>query len=249
MRRFGWAVLAALIGACGRIGFDPTTVGGVDAPAPVAGLVAWWKLDDGNGTTAADSVGSADGSLNPGGGSVTPVWTTGIHGGAVHFQGDGDDISIGPLAVVANLPALTISGWVRPSAIAALGVSCVLDKGDGAAGWAFNVNALAPGDIAFYMHFATGNLIRFSAGGLLNDGTWSHVVVTWDGTPASSGIRLFVDGSETAYASATEPTGNRLDDASVPIEINCNAGTSLAGDIDDVKLFGRALSTEEVSAL
>ena len=43
-----------------------------------AGLLAWWKMDDGSGITAEDSAGDANGTLVNG-----PVWTTGVVDGAL----------------------------------------------------------------------------------------------------------------------------------------------------------------------
>jgi hypothetical protein len=48
------------------------------APKPVG----WWKLDDGSGSIAADSVGTADGTLVNG-----PSWVAGKLGGALQFNG------------------------------------------------------------------------------------------------------------------------------------------------------------------
>ena len=48
------------------------------------GLVGWWKLDDGSGTSAMDSSGNGNtGTLNN-----SPTWTTsGMNGGALTFNG------------------------------------------------------------------------------------------------------------------------------------------------------------------
>src|ERR1019366_5109600 len=55
------------------------------------GLVGWWKLDDGSGTSAADSSGTGNtGTLTNG-----PAWTTGgMNNGALSFNGTNSYVSI-----------------------------------------------------------------------------------------------------------------------------------------------------------
>ena len=49
-------------------------------------LIGWWKLDEGAGTVTTDSSGNGhDGSLVSG-----PVWTAGVSGRALQFDGIDD---------------------------------------------------------------------------------------------------------------------------------------------------------------
>ena len=58
------------------------------ASAAQADLVGWWRLDDGAGTTAADSSsGGNDGTF-----VGSPQWTAGKVGGALSFDG-GDHVA------------------------------------------------------------------------------------------------------------------------------------------------------------
>ncbi len=53
-----------------------------------AELVAHWRLEDGSGTTAIDSSANGnDGTLNG-----DPRWADGQIGGALDFDGNGDDV-------------------------------------------------------------------------------------------------------------------------------------------------------------
>ena len=62
-----WLVLSIHAAACGRVQFEVAGDAGArdvemasDA-AQIAGLIGWWKLDEGSGTTANDSRGSTNG--------------------------------------------------------------------------------------------------------------------------------------------------------------------------------------------
>ena len=255
-------VLALALGACGRIDFatfaapgDARTVDvvgtgdAVDASAP-SGLIGWWKLDETGGTSVADSVGTASGMLTPGSSSMLPTWTTGMFGGALHFTGDGDNADLGTPAAAANLSALSISGWIRVTAVDALSYRrCVLDKGSGTAGWTFTFDDLVAGDVAFHSFVGATQVSRSSTGGMITAGVWTHLVVTWDGSLTSTGIRLYVDGAEVPYGSGTITSGPRPDDSAIELALNCAANDSFAGDLDDVKLFDRVLSPTDVAGL
>jgi hypothetical protein len=247
--------LLALAG-CGRVGFDPIGDGGSSGDGAASGdgapptPLAFWHLDEGTGTTAHDSIGQIDGTLQAGA-SITPTWTTGHTGQAVTFAGDGDNIGLGLPASMKDLPALTIDAWIRPTSVTYDGQShCILDKGDTSAGWSVFTQLEQDGAFGFLSYFGGGNYLEIaSAGGLLATGTWSHVAVTWDGSATPSGVHLYLDGAEVSYGFSQPATPPRPSDGAIPMFINCNANTSLAGTIDEVRIFGLALSPAQVAAL
>jgi hypothetical protein len=69
-------------------------------------LIAWWKLDEGDGLTAFDSVGNNDGILING-----PVWTDSGINGCLEFDGIDDHVSV-PYDDSFQLPVFTVSAWV-----------------------------------------------------------------------------------------------------------------------------------------
>ena len=74
-------VAIAMVAACGRVDFTPVAEGSavgdatMSGDAGVSGLIAWWKLDEGVGPVAHDSVGSDDGMLQ--GSMGPPAWVPG----------------------------------------------------------------------------------------------------------------------------------------------------------------------------
>jgi N-acetylneuraminic acid mutarotase len=70
------------------------------------GLVGWWKFDEGSGTVAYDSSGNGnDGSLING-----PTWTTGKIGGALSFDGV-DDLLLLPHSTLAERNLFSYCLW------------------------------------------------------------------------------------------------------------------------------------------
>ncbi len=65
-------------------------------------LVSYWKLDDGSGTTARDSAGSNDGTLEG-----DAKWAEGWVIGAVELDGDDDYVDCGEGTVFNTVSAAT----------------------------------------------------------------------------------------------------------------------------------------------
>ena len=66
-------------------------IGTLLTSAVKADLVAYWRLDEGSGTTANDSTGNGnDGTFNG-----DPQWVEGYYGSAIEFDGAGDFLDCG----------------------------------------------------------------------------------------------------------------------------------------------------------
>jgi hypothetical protein len=85
-----------------------------------------------------------------------------------------------------------------------------------------------------------------------NDGRWHHAVVSNDG----SALRLFIDGVLATGTLATKDVTNKLPDNTghQPLKIGYNSGmtsdlgSAFRGNIDEVRLWNRSLSSQEVWA-
>ena len=75
-----------------KSGYNPSAEASASFTQAVgtSGLVAYWKFDEGSGTTVADSSGNGNtGTLVNG-----PVWTAGIAGNALYFDGIGSNVTV-----------------------------------------------------------------------------------------------------------------------------------------------------------
>ncbi len=83
-------------------------IGAVLTGAVKADLVAYWRLDEGSGTTANDSSGNGnDGTFNG-----DPQWVEGYYGGAIEFDGAGDFLDCGSDPSL-DLTKWTIAFWLK----------------------------------------------------------------------------------------------------------------------------------------
>ena len=202
-------------------------------------LIAWWKLDDGSGNTAADSSGNnRNGTLT---GDVS--WVDGITGGALAFDGDGDYVDMGKNPGFDITNQITVSAWIKISAF---------DKD-----WQ---TIVAKGDRSWRLQRNWGeNTLEFGCSGLVvpgtdwgqifgktnvNDGHWHHVAGVYD----QEKIYLYIDGSMDASATASGMI--RVNDEPVYIGENSQMTNRFwNGMIDDVRIYNYALSAEEISAI
>jgi hypothetical protein len=196
------------------------------ASAADPNLVGWWKLDEGQGQTAYDSAGSNDGTI------YGATWTTGKLGGALEFDGDGDYVNTND---AFNYNALTVSAWVyiatNPNAYRA-----VVSNDDGSNGFYLGIQ---PG--GYWISYLRASGARGGLTTSIDVGKWTHLVLTWDGTTHTfyrNGV--FVDDEVDSPGTMT---------ADVYIGDSPGYANNIDGAIDDVRIFDRALSEEEIQAV
>ena len=82
--------------------------------AELAGLIGWWKLDEKDGRTAADSSGNGHDATVQG----NPDWqpTGGKVGGAIALGGDGDFLTIDDESAFDFLGGVTVAAWIKVNA-------------------------------------------------------------------------------------------------------------------------------------
>jgi hypothetical protein len=242
--------------ATGAITGTPTTVGVYtvtatvsDGALPVSVTFTWtivplapavpisrWMFDEGTGVSAADAHGSRTGTLTNGAG-----WTTGRSGQAVLLDGVNDYVALPTFDVTGS--ALTLAAWVRAGSVATTDQRFISKTTGTTNYWTLGTNGSA-----FRFRLRTGTSTTTLDGGTLPLTTWSHVVATYDGTT----MRLFVNGVQQVGTAAK--SGALATSATAPVSIGRNpTGTAGAnyfnGAIDDVRMFARALTAAEVTAL
>ncbi len=210
-----------------------------------------WPLDELTGTNAADTSGYArDGLLNG-----PPVWTTnGIIAGALDFAGTNDCVrQVGGSNLLNGLTAFTVSLWVKPAAdfadrglvtaddSATNETFSLITKNFASCGRATNV-------VEVVIPSAQGAVHRISASGVLTPGQWQHVAVTWTNQEAP---KLYFNGQvDQPLASFVTATGALMNCSQFVVgKGGWGSVNSWHGAIDDVRVFDRALSGEEILAI
>ena len=226
------------------------------------GLVAYWSFD--SGTAKDDSGNGNDGVISKG--NPTPV--AGKVGQALDFNGD-DGIDIASNSSLELPDALTCAAWIYPRAIE--GNAAGNDHG----GICWKGNMIGWGSNVYNWRIATcldqgltwgscgsGTEGYFATGNCFVDGldTWYHVVLVEDGSEGGA----YVNGVALTDA---DVTGNTMHGPPAPYDtwpdepvrigwsqgyggaIGPESDSYFDGIIDEVVLYNRALSADEVAEL
>ncbi len=211
-----------------------------------SGLVAWWKFDEGSGTTATDSSGNG----NTGTLVNNPTWTTGKIGQGLSFDGTDDYVNAGSLAVLDNLSAMSISLWTKPNSIGQNSQGYFISKQNNGVGWRFQISNTSACFVVSYDE-TPSSLTKCSISEFIKLNEWNHFTVVWDGSPSVNNIHIYLNGSEINYGTIVNPIGNRMSDESGNIVIgnNSSVNRTFDGHLDDVRIYNRTLSFNEVNGL
>lgn len=213
------------------------------APATPGGLIRYWMFSEGRDSVAADSSGSQVTGTVRG-----ATWTTaGRYGNALYFDGRNDYVDVAQLNVPGN--AITISAWFKADSFPAGHDARILSKATGEAEQDHHIM------LSLYAGYRQALRLRLKTNGTtktliapqgpITTGVWVHAVATYDGTTA----RLYKDGVEVG----SMPLSGTLEvNSKVPAFIGANPkgpGNNFHGTIDQVRVYNRALSQQEIQSL
>jgi hypothetical protein len=199
-------------------------------------FLAHWELDETEGSIACDSVGGHDGTLNG-----NPLWQPagGKIDGALQLDGIDDYLSAD---FTWNIWKMKISAtaWIKGGAPGQVIISQADGTGYGAS-WLYTDSS--SGKLATRLMDPQPALVSES---VITDGTWHHVGLVCDGPYRY----LYVDGAEVAKDAAalsyTMPCDGCL---YLGTSKTLDAGSFFSGMIDDVRIYNKALTADEIAAL
>jgi hypothetical protein len=208
-----------------------------------------WSFDEATGTTAFDSSSTRSDAVLLNG----TAWASGHAGTALDFDGTNDIVKVSGSDSFDTLGAVTVSAWIYPRSAGEAGKGRIVDKANGVTptnGWLLHVSGNGT-QLSFLADYSSTNLARHAAANSIALNAWQHVTVTWDGGASASGVHIYVNGREVSYATSTSGTGSRVNDALEELKIgnDKSAARTFDGRIDEVRVWGRALSASEVAAM
>ncbi|SER01274.1 Concanavalin A-like lectin/glucanases superfamily protein [Streptomyces sp. yr375] len=212
--------------------------------APGAGPLSQWSMDEGAGTTAADAVGGRNAALF---GSAT--WSDHARLGK-SVQGDGTSSYAATASpVLDTTKSFTASTWVRLTGNSHDSVALAQA---GANGSAFALSYSAAANAWVFNRYASDvvapTIVRSTSTALPVVGVWTHLMGVYDAQEQT--IQLFVNGVPqgvpVSYTTPWQGTGG------LQFARGQHGGgfsDYFAGQIDEVTVWNRILSEEEIADL
>ncbi|OHB55609.1 MAG: hypothetical protein A2173_01495 [Planctomycetes bacterium RBG_13_44_8b] len=196
-------------------------------------LVGWWTFDEGAGSTALDWSGHGNNGAIQG----NPVWAVGFdgYGGALDLDGIGDYVHCGNATVFDITGQITVAVWIKVEKFEQEWQG-IVTKGDTA--W-----RIVRDNKTDQVQFACDGVTSISGTINVNDGQWHHIAGVYD----ESNLLLYIDGSvdvsDTATGTINTNTYNLLIGET---ERAGGKGRYWNGIIDDVRIYNKALTQEEI---
>jgi len=220
-------------------------------PTPKSDLIAWWKLNDGAGTVVSDSSGNNyKGTING------AKWVNYQGTSSLNFNGVSDYVSL-PSMDLTNLDSLTVVAWIN-SDLTKLGLIIYhgdageFHMGNGAleqdANW-LNIN---PTYANFGVKLSNFNWYGVSSSAPMQPNIWHQIAGVWS---KGAFLKIYVDGvlaGENNFIPSLDlnnPGSSFPSSIGVVSQDRWNVPDFFKGQISNVMIFNKALTTQEMSAL
>lgn len=198
--------------------------------------VLYWNLDETSGSAADGSGNGYAGTVNGGAGTSTDVPTVNFSNSRSRdFDGNNDYLDYS--GKVPNASAFSISFWTKNDVAPSQydGMVCNTNGSTWSKGWGFFYNSSS--QIRFFIE-GTSNVAYAS----ITPTDWNHVVGVWNG----STMQIYVNG----VAGTSDSFSSNVREQQKFNVGRCGHNSfNIDGKVDDVRVYERALTTVEITAL
>jgi hypothetical protein len=205
-------------------------------------------MDETTGTVAYDASGNANNGTNSG----ATLMAAGKRNYAYTFDGSSSYVDMGDMPSTESQSQLSWAFWVKPNSLST--TDCLLCKANNSGGqyaWTAQTGA---GDSTKILGSvdstgSSGNDYAQTPAGMLVNGTWTHVVMVFDGTQGANAtkFKIYVNGiQKTLDFSGTVPSATVATTSNVRMGATADGNRYFNGLLDDVKIWNYALTAQQV---
>ena len=206
------------------------------------GLVAEWHFDEGAGSVVEDSSGNGNDGVIYG-----ATWVDGKFGKALSFDGVDDYVDL-PIRDINS--AFSQSVWIKTNAVSTNSVIrhyiLTVQKNPPNGGYYTyqqRQGFIIAGDSIVGQYWnGAGDSDVLSSSGSISPGVWYFVVLTGD----SSGGRLYINGALVDSKSSVPSSSIVATQSYIGLRGDAQGNDYFNGIIDEVRIYNRALSPEEI---
>ncbi len=264
------------VAACGRLEFtmapdrgdggsgDGSGSGNGDGSGTAPTPDVWFKLDESSGQIAADSVGALHGWVGDPG--AISRQSPGVQGGAIQFTGAPGSYVMFPSAdgncpvIPAWSGSLTLATWVRFGQFDTWNNFTLSDfaishgsSGGAQGGWGLGAtDACGPHVIGATLTPPADNARVIRCGATpLAAGAWYHIASVYDASARTLDVYLngVLDNGSFVTAAPVPGSIHVPTDACPFIASPSNQYNLLVGSLDDVRIYRRTLTADEIASI
>ena len=173
----------------------------------------------------------------------TVTYKDGMIGKAAYFSGDGyASLESGIMSAMTDF---TISAWVNPDSVATW--ARVFDFGTGTSKYMFLTLTNGSQTVFAITTNGSGSEQKITAPVAFKAGTWTHIAVTKSGNTAI----MYADGVEVGRndAMTLSPSSLGVTDKNYIAKSQYSSDPYYSGGIDDFRIYSRAITAAEISAM
>ena len=204
------------------------------------GLVGYWSFDtsDVSGTTITDLSGSS----NTGTAAETPTLVTGHLNKSLALTDGIQEINVGHGSSLNITGPFSVSFWLFPTTTPGAVDYAPFQKAQSYKGTGFG---------AYYGYSSTqincsiNSAVVVTSSANMNLNQWNHIVCLYDG----SHFKVYLNGTQTGtIANSTNPASSASDNLYLGSG-GLDSGLHFFGDMDEFRIYNRALTSSEITQL
>ena len=205
-------------------------------------LIGYYTSDN----TPNTSIGSVNGTLVNG-----ATYATGKINNAFSFDGVNDSVDLGDNYEFDGSTPFSVSLWVYPNNVSGSKTLFGKQSPSGPSYFGYQLQLLDDNiRFAIYSDYNTGNYLVKKRSLSLSANTWYHVVLTYDGSKNTTGVKLYINGSDGAYNDNTNTLTSNIANNAIKTCIGSADGAYYTnGKIDETAIFDAELTSAQVTEL
>ncbi|MFT5122500.1 MAG: dsDNA-binding SOS-regulon protein [Kiritimatiellia bacterium] len=214
---------------------------GNEPPMPV-GLIAHLPLDDADGKTFTDIIGNHSGKLKG-------KFEKSERGGNTCVKISGNTTIDFPTAgtELEFNDAFTLAAWVKTGKNSGGAVFSRMKTSEDYRGYDLWMQGGSIG--THIIHKWQENAVKVVSKPKLRENVWEHVAVSYDGSGKAAGVQVYINGQPVEHTvEADNLTATIKNDAPFRLGSRTDGG-NWNGEVDDIRIYKRALAQAEVARL
>lgn len=208
------------------------------------GLVGYYPLDEKAGNKVRNS--ASPGAKLEADIRGNPQWVTGKFGGALRLDANTFvELEARSYGFERDRP-FSYGAWVK----LVNGNGTVISKMDDAQAFrGYDLFVLNDTVMVHLIHHWPDNAIKITAEEKIKRNEWTHLFVSYDGSSKASGLRLYINGKLAKVRVEADSLRDSITNAVSPKIGRRTNSHPLIGEVDEVRIYERRLSDEEVAAV